>query len=235
MAQAKTILGEEIKDGQKTGQKVEVAVWRRQGSTYVCGKPGSGKSGFLHTVIQQDISQGRAVIVLDPHDDLIMDTIATMPEEMLKKTYLLDLKDEAFPFGLNLFEYHDFTSEIERLAALGRIMHVFHRLWPKTEDAVLLNDILPNIALTFLEHKGVTFDDIPQFLTDEAMRKRLTRNLKNAYVKNAWEVYDRKTPAKQQLARQSLEFRLGDFLRNPLVRNMMPSRKLCNEGKEASR
>ncbi len=53
----------------------------RQSGTYVVGVQGSGKSGLIQNLIGHDISNDQAVIVLDPHGDLIDDCIARLPEE----------------------------------------------------------------------------------------------------------------------------------------------------------
>src|SRR5947209_5889525 len=57
---------------------------------YVLGVQGVGKSGFLITQIIHDIHLGHAVIVLDPHGDLITQCIAHLPPERTAYTYLLD-------------------------------------------------------------------------------------------------------------------------------------------------
>src|SRR2546421_5044086 len=109
-----TILGEEIKNEKETGRKVEVVVWRRQSGMYVCGVQGSGKSGLLHSLILQDIKQDQAVIVVDPHGDLVDDVVACMPEDKLEKTYVLDIADRDFPYGLNMFSVAKQAGETER-------------------------------------------------------------------------------------------------------------------------
>src|SRR5712691_4258286 len=45
----------------------------------IAGKPGSGKSGLLENLITYDASVGNAVIVLDPHLDLVNHCVASLP------------------------------------------------------------------------------------------------------------------------------------------------------------
>src|SRR5713101_5301369 len=95
----KTILGKD----QVSGEMVAVNDANRQSGMYVLGVQGVGKSSLIESLIYQDIAKGYAVIVLDPHGDLIEHAIAQMPENRLSDAFLLDIEDTGFPFGLNLF------------------------------------------------------------------------------------------------------------------------------------
>ncbi len=75
----------------------------RFSGTYMLGVQGVGKSGLLENMIMADARGGRAVVVIDPHGDLVDHCIAALPAHRLSKTYVLDLEDEGFPFGANLF------------------------------------------------------------------------------------------------------------------------------------
>src|SRR6266568_2047556 len=113
----------------KTRKMVRVSGVDRQSGMYVLGVPGVGKSSMLETIIYQDICKGYPVIVLDPHGDLIEHVIAQMPAERLKDTYLLDMEDEAFPFGVNVFTGKKNQTGVEQARSVDRVMHVFEALW----------------------------------------------------------------------------------------------------------
>lgn len=216
-----TILGEEIKDGTETGKKVEVVVWRRQSGMYVCGVQGSGKSGLLHSLILQDIKQDQAVIVVDPHGDLVDDVVACMPEDKLEKTYVLDVTDRDFPYGLNMFSVSQHAGETERDIALNFVMHVFERLWHDSQG-ILLDKYLTNIAAVFLENPHHSIADIPRFLHDQAFRNQLTRHLNNIFVKAFWELeFNAMTPSEKRREVNALTNRINIFLSNPLVANIV--------------
>src|SRR5207244_8377745 len=95
----------------------------RQAGCYVLGVQGVGKSSLLERMIYQDICKGYAVIVLDPHGDLIDHALAQMPDNRLKDVSLLSIEDTAFPFGLNLFSIREGAGEIEQSQALDRVTH----------------------------------------------------------------------------------------------------------------
>src|SRR6266536_605986 len=115
----------------------------RQSGMYVLGKQGGGKSSFLEQLVYQDICKGYAVILIDPAYDLIDHVISQMPESRLSDTYLLDLSDIEFPFGLNLFDVSEnLRSDMLGLPmAVDRVMHVFERLFPG-DARMLLEKIL---------------------------------------------------------------------------------------------
>src|SRR5947209_6438966 len=188
---------------------------------YICGVQGSGKSGLLHSLILQDIKHDQAVIVVDPHGDLVDDVVACMPEDKLEKTYVLDIADRDFPYGLNMFSVSKQAGETERDIALNFVMHVFGRLWHDSQG-ILLDKYLTNIAAVFLENPHHSLADIPRFLHDQVFRNQLTRHLKNIFVKAFWEIeFNAMTPSERRREVNALTNRINIFLSNPLVANIV--------------
>src|SRR5258707_14422635 len=114
---------------QKTHDTLYLAENERFGGMYVLGMPGMGKSGFLETLIDHDVRAGNAVVVIDPHGDLVDHCIAALPPERVAKTYVLDMLDEFYPFGVNLFQTAGaMTTEVARARAVERIVRIFNLL-----------------------------------------------------------------------------------------------------------
>src|SRR6266699_625630 len=88
-----TGLGELLGQGKPIG----IPDTDRYSGMYLLGVQGVGKSSMLEQLIYQDICKNHAVIIIDPHGDLIEHTIAQMPESKLTKTSLLDIEDTAYP------------------------------------------------------------------------------------------------------------------------------------------
>src|SRR5437667_12516074 len=63
----------------------------RYAGTYMLGVQGNGKSALLQNLIAADMASGHAVIVIDPHSDLITSCLHHMPQSRLSHTYLLDM------------------------------------------------------------------------------------------------------------------------------------------------
>ena len=111
--------------------------------------------------------------MIDPHGDLVDHVIAQLPEERVENTYLLDIEDTKYPFGINLFAAPLNSSISGQTIAVERLMHVFERVFPLSAR-MLLDKYLENIALVFLENPGYTMKDIPRFLSDEELDTSLS-------------------------------------------------------------
>lgn len=195
----------------------------RQSGMYLLGVQGVGKSSLLETLIYQDICKGQAVFVLDPHGDLIEQVITQMPDERVKDTYLLDIEDVEFPFGVNLFNIPA-ASATQQAQALDRIQHVFEKCFPDT-SRLLLEKYLGNIAPVFFANAsdGYSMTDIPKFLRDVNFRERLVKNKRVGYfIREFWqEQYNSLSPSKRQTETASLATRLNRFVRSPITGNII--------------
>ena len=211
-----TVLGEDI----RTGKKITVEDEMRERGMYVVGVQGTGKSSFLEALIHQDICKGYPVIVIDPHGDLVDHVIAQMPEKRVKDTYLLDIENTKYPFGINLFAAPANANQGEITRAVERLMHVFERVFP-IAARMLLDKYLENIALVFLENPGYTMADIPRFLTNDELRHELIKHLSNDYVREFWLEFDSLAPGRKREEVNALSNRLNSFLNKPMVRNIV--------------
>jgi hypothetical protein len=217
----KTILGKEF----RTGELIRFNDKERRAGMYILGVQGRGKSSLLLNLIAQDVVKGYGVIVFDSHDDLIRHLIALLPPARLNKTYLLDLDDAEYPFGLNVFACADPTNELERAIVVERVLHVFERLWPDLRG-ILLEKLLRYLTLTFLECPGYSLIDIRRFLWDDDFRTGLLHRLTNEEVKAYWHhKYNALTRSERRIESQALENRLAAFLSTPFVRNIVCQRQ----------
>lgn len=201
---------------------VTVSDTDRQSGTYLLGVQGTGKSSLMEQIIFQDIAKGYSVIVLDPHSDLIDHVITELPEQRLAKTYLLDIEDTAYPFGLNLFSLPPEATVTEQQQALDRVLHVFEKCFPDTSK-MLLEKYLGNIAPVFFvnQHAGYGMTDIPNFLRDDLLRTRLIKNAR-LFIRQFWQDdYGQLSPSKRQGETASLSTRLNRFMRSPIAGNII--------------
>lgn len=213
----KTILGKDI----RTDERIRVNDKERRSGTYILGSTGQGKSLLEANLICQDAQKGYAAIVFDPHGDLIDHVVALLPEDVLKKTYLLDMTDKDYPFGLNLFSCPDPGDEIERAITVDRVMHVFEKIWPEVKG-VLLEKLLRYVTLTLLEHPECTLVDIRHLLRNDAFRARIVSTLSNEEVRAYWEEeYNIMTPGERRKETLALDNRLATFRTVPFLRNIV--------------
>ncbi len=170
-----------------TGDTFFVPDTDRYAGSYVIGVQGVGKSGLLENLIHWDAEAGNAIVVIDPHGDLTNNCIAALPPERLDHTYLLNMEDEAYPFGVNLFALSGtLKTDMQRTQTVDRIMHIFEVLW----DDVLSQQNLPRYVraatITFLANPGTTLVDMHRFLLDSSFRQHLLKNVTDPTIRQFW-------------------------------------------------
>ncbi len=208
-----------------------VSMQDRYSGMYILGVQGVGKSGLLEDLILQDILTGNAVIVIDPHDDLIKDCIAQLPSflpgDMLEKIYLLDMEDEAYPFGLNVFANVNQSSSIALAQSIDRIMHVFEVVWPEVKSQQYLPRYLRAAIIALIANPGSTLVDMYAFLTNDSVRHRMLQAVTDQSVRQFWQMqYDDLSPAQRFQRVESLLGRLESLLMGrSLVRNIVGQRE----------
>jgi hypothetical protein len=161
----------------ETGDELLVSHKDRFSGFYILGKQSVGKSGEIENLISHDIYCNHAVIALDPHGDLTKNCIAQLPAEKLSKTYLLDIEDEDYPLGLNIFNAPTGQSSVSLYQAIDRVMHCFKVLWPDVLEQQHLPRYLRAATLTLFANPGSTLVDMYSLLIDDATRHRMLKRL----------------------------------------------------------
>src|SRR6266567_7099978 len=109
----------------------------RYSGMYVLGVQGVGKSSLIEVLVHADLCKEPrrpAVIVIDPHGDLVDHIIAQMnlgatDADVYPGIFLFDMQDEAYPFGVNIFSGQKHQSSVSQAQAVDRVMHIFEVLW----------------------------------------------------------------------------------------------------------
>src|SRR6266852_1246501 len=199
----------------------------RYSGSYVLGVQGYGKSGLLQNLIEADMQSGHAVIVIDPHGDLTLACLSHVPTHRLQDTFLLDMEDERYPFGCNIFSSGKLTSSVAQTQAVERLMHIFEGLWPDVLSQQNLPRYVRAAALTFLANPGTTLVDMHTFLLDQSYRMQLLNNVTDNSVRLFWHhQYDTLSPHEQYRRVQPLIGRLEAlFMGRSLVRNIVGQRQ----------
>lgn len=195
---------------------------------HLVGRSGSGKSSGIKGHVHQDAMARRAIIMLDPHDDLVDESVAELPQSCIAYTRVLDMRDEQFPFGVNLFDMAGkLTTEEERTQAIDRILHIFDVLWPEVLSQQHLPVMLRCAITAFLDNTGLTLVDMIDFFRDDAFRAQVLSKVKDKGVREFFEhEYDQLSPDERRRRVQPLMNRLQSlFVGRGLVRNTLGQRK----------
>lgn len=208
--------------GAGRGDKsVIVADEAREMGMYVLGVQGQGKSSFLENIIYQDIKKGYAVIVIDPHRDLLNNVIAELPTDVIDRVRFVDIEDVGFPFGVNLFTCEDINNPLVAVKSLDRVMHVFDRLFSGSER-ILLDKYLRNLSYVMLANVGVNFAHIPLILFDSEVRNKMLTKVKQVNVRNFWlNEYEAMTVTERRKETKSLMNRVNKIITNPMLEKIL--------------
>src|SRR5260370_19681422 len=75
----------------------------RNQSTYILGAAGLGKTAVTINMVVADVTAGNAVFLIDPHGDAVDAVLERLPQSCLHRVSVLDMLDEEYPFGINIF------------------------------------------------------------------------------------------------------------------------------------
>lgn len=202
----------------------------RRRHMYVVGKSGMGKSELLKTLAIQDIRDGRGICFMDPHGDAVYDLLDYIPPERVKDVIFINPADMQYPVGFNVMEQVGFDQR--HLVADG-MMAVFKKIW---EDAwsARMEYILNNTILALLEAPGSTLLGINRMLAEKEYRKRVVDQVTDTEVKAFWtQEFAKYTDKFASEATAAIQNKVGQFVSNSLIRNLVGQAKSTFDMREA--
>lgn len=209
------------------GQVRDVRIIRddRTRHQYIIGKSGSGKSVLLSFMARQDIWNGDGICLVDPHGDLVEDTLMAVPKERARDTILFDPADTERPMGLNLLEAH--TAEERDRASLDA-MEIFIKIFGDEIFGPRIQHYFRNACLTLMEdeEEGATLIDVPRIFVDEEFLKYKLAKVTNTVVRSFWEhEYAATGDREKQEMIPYFSAKFGPFITNTTIRNIIGQAK----------
>lgn len=157
---------------------------------YVIGQTGTGKTGFLKTLINQDVHSGEGLCFIDPHGNDILDVLAMIPPERYEDVIYFDPAHIDRPFGLNLLEYDPRFPE-QKTFIVNELLAIFRRLYGDTPESMgpAFEQYFRNATMLVMEDpaSGSTLMDIGRILSDTAYRNLKLSRSNNPIVNQFWE------------------------------------------------
>ncbi len=207
----------------------------RRRHIYIIGKTGSGKTTMMENMIIEDMASGRGVGLIDPHGDFAEKILHFVPEERINDVIYFNPGDVNFPIGFNPLEK---VGEEHRHIVASGLMGVFKKIWPDVWSA-RMEYILNNAILSLLEYPNSTILGVIRLLTDKDYREEVVSGLEDPIIKNFWvNEFSRYTQKLESEATASILNKIGQFVANPLIRNIIGQphstidiRKMMDEGK----
>ncbi|MCX6756572.1 MAG: type IV secretion system DNA-binding domain-containing protein, partial [Candidatus Nomurabacteria bacterium] len=190
--------------------------------TYVIGKTGMGKSALLENLAIQDINNGEGVCFIDPHGSTAEKLLDHIPESRVKDVIYFAPFDSDHPLGLNVLE--QVAPDKRHLVANG-LMAAFKKLF-QDQFSARMEYILNNIILALLENENQTLLGVNRMLTDKEYRKFIVSNVTDPTVRDFWvNEYANYTDRFAAEAAPAIQNKVGQFVANPLIRNIIGQQK----------
>lgn len=190
----------------------------RRHHLYAIGKTGTGKTTLLRNLIIQHIAAGHGVGLIDPHGDLADELLDHIPPWRADHLVYFNPGDLNFPIGLNLLA--NVPPDDRHLVASG-IVGAFKSIW-RDSWGPRLEYILYNALAALLDCPSTTLLGVNRLLTDPVYRAWVVRQVRDPFVRAFWadefESYD---PRFQREAIAPIQNKIGQFLLNPVVRNIL--------------
>ncbi len=210
------IIGE--RPGWGDPQRFGISAIDERQHIYIIGKTGSGKTTLLRNLILQHIAAGHGVGLIDPHGDLAEELLHHIPPERADHLVYFNPGDLEFPIGLNLLA--NVAPDDRHLVASG-IVAAFKGIW-RDSWGPRLEYILYNAVSALLDCRNATLLGVNRMLTDEKYRAQVIGQIKDPFIRSFWaEEYAGYDERFKREAIAPIQNKLGQFLLNPVVRNIL--------------
>ncbi|MAG44649.1 hypothetical protein CL633_02045 [bacterium] len=223
-----TLFAETNFRGQK--QQFGIKPDDRRRHSYIIGKTGMGKTTLMENMVIQDIRNGHGLAVVDPHGEFAEKMLSFVPSSRVNDVVYFNPADLDFPIAFNAIETVD--PEYRHLIASG-LVGVFKKIWADSWGP-RLEYLLRNAILALLEYPGSTLLGIMRILVDKGYRKKVVNKIEDPVVKSFWVEEFTKYPdrfAAEAVA--PIQNKVGQFLSNPLIRNIVGQVKSSINMREA--
>jgi hypothetical protein len=183
--------------------------------THIIGPTGSGKSTLMQQLVLADIAAGRGVLLIDPKGDLVNDILARIPEERDGDVVILDPSDPC-PVGFNPLTYKESPTLVAD-AILSVFKEVFSENW-----GIRSQDVMFAALLTLAQIPGASLLWLPQMLTDESFRHRITAQLKDPVgLGPYWRGFEAMKDTERRMEIAPVLNKIRQFLLRPGLRNVL--------------
>jgi hypothetical protein len=189
----------------------------RRRHLYIVGKSGVGKSKLLELLIRQDVAYGHGLCLMDPHGDVIDAILDFIPENRIDDVCLIDPADAGHPVSFNPLANVDPSFKHQLTQGLIEVMEKqFGANWtPRLEHVFRFT------CLALLDYPHATMRGMIMLLNDRNYRQKVVEYIEDDMVKRFWAIEFADWSEKFDTdAIIPLVNKLGQFLSNPLLRNI---------------
>ena len=130
---------------------------------YIVGQTGSWKSTLIKTAIMEDLRLGNGFCVIDPHGDLVDDTMKYFPKEKIDDLIYFDLSNTEYPIAFNPLDGAE--TDDERDVVTNDLVEMFVSMYGEEIFGPRIQDYFRNACFLLMEQEeGGTLIDIMRLL-----------------------------------------------------------------------
>jgi hypothetical protein len=161
-----------------------------------------GKSSLMQRLAHycMQAEPRRALLLVDPHQDLAESLLGLIPPERRDDVVYLDVSDRVQPFGLNML---DVGLGWDRDRAVNNVLQVFLREWGERFWGPRMEDVFRYSVMTLFEAnlslfradpsharaRQYTLLEVPSLLGDPHFRREVLRSIDDPDLKRWWAEY----------------------------------------------
>lgn len=149
---------------------------------YIIWKTWVWKSKYIINLIINDIKNWKWLCVIDPHWDLIEESMIHIPESRYDDVVIFDPTDYNYPFCINPLEVNQ--NESKQILAKWFIDIFKKYFWANWNNK--LEHVLRMTFLALLDKKNSNLYDIIRALTDKNFRYEMIEEINDDVVRNFW-------------------------------------------------
>lgn len=187
---------------------------------YIVGKTGMGKSTLLQNMITQNIQAGHGIGLIDPHGDLAEAILNNIPKHRSNDLIYFNPADTNFPIFFNPLNQ---TSQTHLVISslLACFKKLFSHSWgPRLEY------ILRNTLQTLNEIPGSSLLMVSKLLTDKDFLQKQIPKIQDPVLQKFWRnEFQNLTQKQQQESIAPILNKIGQFMNNPITRNILSQTK----------
>ena len=155
-----------------------------------------GKSTLMHHIVSHKLREkaegrdGDAMVVVDPHADLVAGILEQVPEPLIDKVRLIDLADESRTPGVNLLDTRVFADRDRTADSVVRVAKGLWEQWGPRMQSILEQTVKTLHEAN--EHPDTTGDrqhtilDGLRLLSDEQFRAGVLSRVSDPYLLEWW-------------------------------------------------
>ena len=203
---------------------------------FVIARTGMGKSTFIEHCVAYKLEQkalgqnDEAIVVVDPHSDLINSLLELTPPRLREKVWLIDLADEEHVPGINVLDAHIFPDRDHTVDGLIRIAKGTWDKWGGRMQNILEHTLKclheANSHKDTRREEQYTLLDASRMLNDKEYRAKVLERVDDVFLKRYWRDEFDKMPARLRgEAIAPVQTRLDYFASSKRLRGILGQRQ----------